>query len=172
MICKFMSACDFYNILKSFIGFQFLFSFEFYINNSTIQQFISFCSSYPKPLANSVTRSLHLQDWQTVDREAFTIRANNQRSFNSKEAIKEGSYNILLQNQPLYNSEAHTFESSHNLFRSAFSEGFPWELLEVFSGIDQFIINITQTLGRDDLTPQNVTTSAKCRKIDVKCNSL
>ena len=86
----------------------------------------------------SVVPSLHLQDWQSVDREAFTIRANNQRSFKLKEAIKEGNYNILMQNQPLYNSEAHTFESSHNLFRSAFSEGFPWELLEVFSGNDQF----------------------------------
>ena len=84
---------------------------------------------------------LHLQDWQTVDREAFTIRANNQRSFKLKEAIEEGSYNILMQNQPLYNSEAHTFESSHNLFRSAFSEGFPWELLEVFSGNVKFIIS-------------------------------
>ena len=82
----------------------------------------------------SAVPSLHLQDWQTVDREAFTIRANNQRSFKLKEAIKVGNYNILMQNQPLYNSEAHTFESSHNLFRSAFSEGFPWELLEVFSG--------------------------------------
>jgi len=75
-----------------------------------------------------------IEDWKSVDREAFTIRANNQRSFKLKEAIKEGNYNILMQNQPLYNSEAHTFESSHNLFRSAFSEGFPWELLEVFSG--------------------------------------
>ncbi|KAL9955303.1 hypothetical protein ACROYT_G036608 [Oculina patagonica] len=75
-----------------------------------------------------------IEDWQTVDREAFTIRGNNQRPFNLKEVIEEGSYNILMQNQPLYNSEAETFESSHNLFRSAFNEGFPWELIEVFSG--------------------------------------
>lgn len=74
------------------------------------------------------------QDWQSVDREAFTIRANNQRSFCLKEAIEEGNYNVLMQNQPLYNSEAHTFESSHHLFRSAFDQGFPWELIEVFSG--------------------------------------
>ncbi|KAJ7373683.1 hypothetical protein OS493_011292 [Desmophyllum pertusum] len=63
-------------------------------------------------------------DWQTVDKEAFTIRANNQRSFCLKELIEEGNYTTLMQNQPLYNTEAHTFESSHNLFRSAFKEGF------------------------------------------------
>ena len=74
------------------------------------------------------------KDWQTVDTEAFTIRANNQRSFSLKEGIEEGNYNVLMQNQPLYNSNAHTFESSHDLFRSAFDQGFPWELIEVFSG--------------------------------------
>lgn len=88
-------------------------------------------------IVKSVIPFVRFQDWQTVDREAFTIRANNQRSFNLKEVIEEGNYNILMQNQPLYNSEGQTFESSHNLFRSAFSEGFPWELIEVFSGNDQ-----------------------------------
>ena len=74
------------------------------------------------------------QDWQSVDTEAFTIRANNQRSFNLKEMIEQGNYNVLMQQQPLYNSEAQTFKSSHDMFRSAFNEGFPWELIEVFSG--------------------------------------
>jgi len=64
----------------------------------------------------------------------FTFRANNQLSFSLKEVIEVGSYNCLMQNQPLYDSSAHTFKSSHDLFRSAFSEGFPWELMEVFSG--------------------------------------
>ena len=96
--------------------------------------------------SKSAAGSFHLQDWQSVDREAFTIRANNQRYFKLNEAIKEGNYNILMQNQPLYNSEAHTFESSHNLFRTAFSEGFPWELLEVFSGNDRMPIPRTVQL--------------------------
>lgn len=75
-----------------------------------------------------------VEDWQSVDTEVFTIRANHQRSFTLKEMIEEGNYNVLMQQQPLYNSETHTFESSHELFRSAFSKGFPWELIEVFSG--------------------------------------
>ena len=77
---------------------------------------------------------LVIQDWQTIDREVFTLRANHQRSFSAKEIMELGSYNTLMQNQPLYDSEAHSFEASHDLFRSTFSEGFAWELLEVFSG--------------------------------------
>lgn len=75
-----------------------------------------------------------IDDWQSVDVEVFTIRANNQRSFSVKEGIEEGNYNVLMQNQPLYDSNAHSFESSHDMFRSVFDQGFPWELIEVFSG--------------------------------------
>ena len=74
------------------------------------------------------------KDWQSVDTEAFTIRGNNQRSFSLKELIEEGNYNVLMQNQPLYNNTDNSFKSSHDLFRSAFDQGFPWELIEVFSG--------------------------------------
>lgn len=74
------------------------------------------------------------EDWQSVDTEAFTIRANNQRSFCLKELIEEGNYNALMQNQPLYNCNTHSFQTSHDSFRSAFNQGFPWELMEVFSG--------------------------------------
>ena len=34
----------------------------------------------------------------------------------------------------LYDAQSHTFESSHEVFRGAFGDGFPWEVLEVFSG--------------------------------------
>lgn len=80
------------------------------------------------------THKTRLEDWQTIDREAFTLCANNQRSFSAKDIMEMGSYNTVMQNQPLYDSEVHSFEASHGLFRSAFSEGFAWELLEVFSG--------------------------------------
>jgi len=30
-------------------------------------------------------------------------------------------------------SNTHTFEASHQIFRGAFPEGFPWEVLEVYS---------------------------------------
>lgn len=80
------------------------------------------------------SHKIRVEDWQTIDRNAFTLSGNNQRGFTAKESIQVGTYNALLQNQPLYNSNEHTFESSHELFRTVFSEGFPWELMEVFSG--------------------------------------
>jgi hypothetical protein len=46
-----------------------------------------------------------------------------------------GNYNWLMQglDKGLYDSDAETHESSHMLFRSAFPQGFPWEVLEVFT---------------------------------------
>lgn len=51
-----------------------------------------------------------------------------------EEALSAGNYTVLMQNQPLYDAKNHTFDTSHVLFRTAFKDGFPWELLEVFSG--------------------------------------
>ena len=66
----------------------------------------------------------------------FKMKVNGGKVVEAKELIKNGSYNPLLQgvSKELYNSESHTFESSQVLFRSAFTEGFAWEVLEVFSG--------------------------------------
>ena len=62
--------------------------------------------------------------------------------------MEVGSYNALMQNQPLYNSNKHTFESSHALFRSVFSEGFAWELLEVFSGKSKLQLTVEPYLEK------------------------
>lgn len=76
---------------------------------------------------------------------SFFIRANNQRKFTLEEMISEGNYTVLMQNQPLYDAKNQTFESSHALFRTAFADGFPWELLEVFSGKTFQSLGNTQT---------------------------
>ena len=34
----------------------------------------------------------------------------------------------------LYDASKHSFESSHHVFQGAFPDGFPWEVLDVFSG--------------------------------------
>ena len=66
----------------------------------------------------------------------FKIKVNDGKILGAKEYMKKGSYTPLLQgvSKELYNSENHTFESSKVLFCSAFTEGFAWEVLEVFSG--------------------------------------
>ena len=50
-----------------------------------------------------------------------------------------GSYNALLQSSlpedlKSYKADEETFESSHEVFRSAFPRGFAWEVIKVYSG--------------------------------------
>lgn len=56
-----------------------------------------------------------------------------------EETLELGSYNALLKNSlpkefQYYKADEETFESSHDVFRSAFPRGFAWEVLNVYSG--------------------------------------
>jgi len=74
--------------------------------------------------------------WTTVDQDAYEVQANGGKIYSSEEAPWVGNYNWLLAtcDKNLYDSTKETFESSHGKFRYAFPEGFPFEVLEVFSG--------------------------------------
>lgn len=74
--------------------------------------------------------------WTTVDKDAYEVQANGGKVFSSDEAAWVGNYNWLMSTcrKELYDSTKETFESSHGKFRYAFPEGFPFEVLEVFSG--------------------------------------
>ena len=50
------------------------------------------------------------------------------------EVIDRGTYNMLMNDSPVYDAASQTFDSSHNLFKGAFPEGFAWELLDLYSG--------------------------------------
>ncbi|XP_022102939.1 pathogen-related protein-like [Acanthaster planci] len=81
----------------------------------------------------------HLPDyttWTTINAEKFKAQANGQKFFSGEESSTIGNYNWLLSaaSKDLYDSEQHSFESSHDVFREAFPDGFAWELLQVFSG--------------------------------------
>ena len=80
----------------------------------------------------------HIPDykkWSTIDADSYQFQVNG-KLFDGEEASTIGSYNTLLSvaSKELYDSDQRTFESSHVVFRSAFPEGFPWEVLQVFSG--------------------------------------
>lgn len=79
---------------------------------------------------------LDFNEWETVDHENYVVSANGGRRFIGKEGALAGNYNWLMENmdKKLYDSEKETFDSSHSLFRTAFPNGFPWEVLKVFSG--------------------------------------
>ena len=78
----------------------------------------------------------NLKDWLTVEPDTFSAQVNGGPRVSGNDILAVGSYNWLLHNtsKDLYDVQSHTFESSHQLFRGAFVNGFAWEVLEVFSG--------------------------------------
>jgi len=73
-------------------------------------------------------------DWRTVNKDRYVISANNDRKFTIEEVIKKGTYNMLMNDSPMYDAASETFESSHNKFKHAFPDAFCWEVLEVQAG--------------------------------------
>ena len=76
------------------------------------------------------------KDWSTVKLDEFRVMVNHGQEMTGQDAVKVGTYNWVMKeiSKDLYDAENETFESSHKLFRGAFSGGFPWEVLEVYSG--------------------------------------
>lgn len=61
------------------------------------------------------------------------------KGLSGEETLELGSYNALLKTSmpeklQYYKTEKETFESSHEVFRTAFPRGFAWEVLSVYSG--------------------------------------
>lgn len=83
-----------------------------------------------------MTHKTNSKDWKTVETSEYCVHVNGGEAITGEEAAKVGTYNWLMGNVPknLYDAEATSFEDSHKLFRGAFPDGFPWEVLEVFSG--------------------------------------
>jgi len=83
-----------------------------------------------------ITHLPNTKDWTTVEVDKFCVQVNGGQEISGEEAAQVGSYNWILKStsKDLYDAQAHTFESSHKLFRNTFVGGFAWEVLEVFSG--------------------------------------
>lgn len=79
---------------------------------------------------------LNFSDWESVDHSSYSVSANGGPTLRGEDAASVGNYNWLMANtdKSQYDAESHSFESSHELFHAAFPEGFPWEVLAVFSG--------------------------------------
>ncbi len=71
-----------------------------------------------------------------TDVENCTLTVNGGPEITAKRAAELGNYNLLMAACPahLYDAKSETFESSEKKFKSTFLDGFPWEVLEVFSG--------------------------------------
>ncbi|RMI27656.1 ester cyclase [Nocardia stercoris] len=72
--------------------------------------------------------------WLSVVAEHYRGRVNGLAWQDAEEFARIGSYNILIGDNPYYQADDETFESSHKVFHTAFPNGFYWEVLEVLAG--------------------------------------
>lgn len=78
-------------------------------------------------------------DHKSIDATKFSISVNGGPALTAQEVLAVGSYNALLhsslpQQHENYKSSVETFDSSHEIFRAVFPDGFAWEVLAVYSG--------------------------------------
>ncbi|GAV60708.1 hypothetical protein CFOL_v3_04237 [Cephalotus follicularis] len=86
-----------------------------------------------------MSHKIRLKDFKTINPEKFRLIVNGREGLSAEETLKLGSYNALLKNSlpdefKYYKADEETFESSHEVFGSAFPRGFAWEVLDVYSG--------------------------------------
>ncbi|CAH1777818.1 unnamed protein product [Owenia fusiformis] len=128
------------------------------------------------------THKTDLKDWGSIaDKDTFKFVVNGNYEFSAEDNVNLGNYQMLLSGCPLYNLKAHTFETSHALFKKAFNEGFAWELLELFSGPPNLVFtwrhwtNWTGKLGNREPTNEPIEMTGMAKVVvndDVKIESI
>ncbi|XP_010274425.1 PREDICTED: pathogen-related protein [Nelumbo nucifera] len=86
-----------------------------------------------------LSHKTQLQDFKTINPEKFKLFVNGREGISGEETLRLGSYNALLKTSlpeelQYYKADVESFESSHDVFRTAFPRGFAWEVLNVYSG--------------------------------------
>jgi hypothetical protein len=86
-----------------------------------------------------LTHKIRLQDFKTIVPEKFKFFVNGREGLTAEETLSLGSYNALLKSSlpedfKPYKANEETFESSHEVFKSAFPRGFAWEVIKVYTG--------------------------------------
>ncbi|PSB48502.1 SnoaL-like polyketide cyclase [Cyanosarcina cf. burmensis CCALA 770] len=72
-------------------------------------------------------------EWCSIAQEKFVMQTNNGRAYTAEEIANIGTYNTFLPKSEHYDPEREDFQSSADVFHTAFPEGFLWELVEVYS---------------------------------------
>ncbi|GER53972.1 pathogenesis-related family protein [Striga asiatica] len=86
-----------------------------------------------------LSHKTRIQDFRTISPEKFKLVVNGRKGLSAEETLRLGSYNALLKSSmpdefKYYKADEESFESSHDLFRSALPRGFAWEVVAVYSG--------------------------------------
>ena len=71
------------------------------------------------------------QQWISVVTDKFCMSSNGGKQYTAQDVIDSGTYNLFLEDSEHYRASDETFESSYNLFHTAFPNGFHWELMAV-----------------------------------------
>ncbi|WP_353932597.1 SnoaL-like polyketide cyclase [Okeanomitos corallinicola TIOX110] len=74
------------------------------------------------------------QQWLSVVNDQFRISTNGGKEYTAADLSAQGTYNLFMADSEHYKASEENFESSAKLFHSTFPQGFPWEVLEVYSG--------------------------------------
>ncbi|AUT04281.1 MULTISPECIES: SnoaL-like polyketide cyclase [unclassified Nostoc] len=74
------------------------------------------------------------QQWLSVVNDQFRITTNGGQEFTAADVSAQGTYNIFMGDSDHYKASEESFETSAKLFHTTFPQGFPWEVLEVYSG--------------------------------------
>ncbi|MGI8503516.1 MAG: SnoaL-like polyketide cyclase [Hassallia sp.] len=74
------------------------------------------------------------QQWLSVVSDKFRVSTNGGVEYTAAELKASGTYNLFMADSQHYKASEEDFESSARIFHTTFPEGFPWEVLEVFSG--------------------------------------
>jgi len=74
------------------------------------------------------------EQWLSIVADKFKISTNGGPEYKAQDIVDQGTYNLFMGETEHYSPKTETFESSGELFHSAFPKGFLWEVTEVLSG--------------------------------------
>ncbi|TAE55014.1 MAG: SnoaL-like polyketide cyclase [Nostocales cyanobacterium] len=74
------------------------------------------------------------KQWLSVVNDQFRISTNGGKEYTAADLSAQGTYNLFMADSEHYKASEESFETSAKLFHSTFPQGFPWEVLEVYSG--------------------------------------
>ena len=74
------------------------------------------------------------QQWLSIVENKFRMSTNGGKEYTAQEIVDEGTYNLFLGDSKQYKASEEDFDSSYNVFHTAFPDGFHWELVKVLSG--------------------------------------
>ncbi|WGV26566.1 SnoaL-like polyketide cyclase [Halotia branconii] len=74
------------------------------------------------------------QEWLSIVNDKFRVSTNGGLEYTAADVSAQGTYNLFMADSEHYKASQESFETSAQIFHTTFPQGFPWEVLEVFSG--------------------------------------